>query len=93
MHSLKTFFSLYEQIEDFGMTAPRDTLVIRDGNDPASRQLASLSGSAAENPKYITSTGNQLYLYLTTSGNGGTPGFQIKYYQGMNQNPLDNSKV
>ncbi|CAG7724478.1 unnamed protein product [Allacma fusca] len=73
------------KVEDFGMTSPRDSLVIRDGNTPSSRQLASLTGSVAENPRYITSTTNQLYLYLTTSGNGGTPGFQIKYQQGCEQ--------
>jgi len=67
------------------MTSPRDTLVIRDGEGPSAPKLAVLTGPASENPKYVTSTQSQLYLYLTTSGNGGSPGFQIKYYQGCEQ--------
>jgi hypothetical protein len=70
------------KVEDFGLTSPRDSLLIRDGDGPASSKLALLTGKAKDNPKYITSTGSTLYLYLTTAGNGGTPGFQIKYYQG-----------
>lgn len=70
------------KVEDFGLTSPRDSLLIRDGDSPSSPKLALLTGSASENPKFITSTGSQLYLYMTTSGNGGVPGFQIKYYQG-----------
>jgi hypothetical protein len=70
------------KVEDFGLTSPRDSLLIRDGDTPSSPKLALLTGSASENPKFITSTGSQLYLYMTTSGNGGVPGFQIKYYQG-----------
>lgn len=71
------------QVEDFGLVSPRDNLLIRDGDSPSAPKLALLSGPASENPRYITSTGSKLYLYLTTSGNGGTPGFQLKYYQGM----------
>lgn len=62
-------------------------MVIRDGNSPSAKILASLTGSKNENPKYVTSTGSQMYLYLVTSGNGGagslSPGFQVKYYQGI----------
>jgi len=76
------------KIEEFGMASPRDSLLIRDGNSPSAKILATLTGSKTENPSYITSTGSQAYLYLTTSGNGGSlsnPGYQIKYYQGCEQ--------
>ncbi|ODN06404.1 Fibropellin-1 [Orchesella cincta] len=73
------------KVEDFGLVSPRDSLLIRDGDTPSASKLALLTGPASENPRYITSTGSKLYLYLTTSGNGGTPGFQLKYYQGCEQ--------
>ncbi|XP_043197541.1 uncharacterized protein LOC122368017 [Amphibalanus amphitrite] len=69
------------QIEDLDLEAGNDYIRIRDGPSPDDRQLAWLTGSAPER-RFISSTGNVLYLYVRTDLGNSRRGFSIKYRAG-----------
>ncbi|XP_043234344.1 uncharacterized protein LOC122387849 [Amphibalanus amphitrite] len=69
------------QIEDLDLEAGNDYIRIRDGPSPDDRQLAWLTGAAPER-RFISSTGNILYLYVRTDLGNSRRGFSIKYRAG-----------
>ncbi|KAB7498637.1 Fibropellin-1 [Armadillidium nasatum] len=69
-------------ILDIDLEKDSDFLLIRDGADPTSKELAVLSGKKEDNPRYVMSTGSNLYLYLRTSLGQSKMGFHIRYYSG-----------
>ncbi|XP_063243609.1 sushi, von Willebrand factor type A, EGF and pentraxin domain-containing protein 1 isoform X2 [Bacillus rossius redtenbacheri] len=70
------------QIEDLDLETNRDSILIRNGDNPMSKPLARLTGAASDNPPIVMSTGSQLYLYFKTSLGDSRRGFKIKYSQG-----------
>ena len=47
------------EIEDFEMEPEKDFVLIRDGEEPDSPQLRTLTGKMEENPQFVVSTGNR----------------------------------
>lgn len=70
------------EIEDMELDANKDYILIRDGNQPNSPEIAKLTGVVEENNKIIMSTKNQIYLYFKTNLGDAKRGFKIKYSQG-----------
>ncbi|CAG0907539.1 unnamed protein product, partial [Darwinula stevensoni] len=70
------------KIEDLDLEPVHDFILIRDGPGPESPRLAELTGTGAENPKFVMSTGNRLYLYVYTDLGDSRKGFRIKYFSG-----------
>ncbi|CAB4057448.1 unnamed protein product [Lepeophtheirus salmonis] len=70
------------EIEDFDLEPVKDTIIVRDGIKPTDTVLAKLSGTAINNPQFIISTGDSLYIYIQTSQADSRRGFQLKYREG-----------
>ena len=47
------------EIEDFDMEPQKDFVLIRDGGDPTSPKLKTLTGKQADNPQFVVSTSNR----------------------------------
>ena len=47
------------EIEDFDMEPGKDFVLIRDGEEPDSPKLRTLTGKMEENPQFVVSTGNR----------------------------------
>ena len=54
------------EIEDFEMEPDKDFVLIRDGARADAKELARLTGTRDQNPQFVTSTGNKLYIYTKT---------------------------
>ena len=48
------------------MEPGKDFVLVRDGDDATAQQLAKLSGTQDDNPQFVRSTGNALYVYTRT---------------------------
>ena len=70
------------EIEDLDMEPDKDFVLIRDGDSPNSKVLATLTGKTEANPQFVTSTGNKLYVYTKTDQADSRRGYRIKYYEG-----------
>ena len=70
------------EVEDLDLEPTRDFVLIRDGGGPQDRVLAILSGKASDNPRFVVSTGNKLYVYTQTDQADSRKGYRIKYYEG-----------
>ena len=55
---------------------------LRDGGRADSKVLARLTGTRDQNPQFVTSTGNKLYLYTKTDQADSRRGYRIEYYEG-----------
>lgn len=71
------------EIEDMDMEPEKDFVLVRDGDLPNSKVLATLTGKTESNPQFVTSTGNKLYIYTKTDQADSRRGYRIKYYEGM----------
>lgn len=71
------------EIEDLDLEPTRDFVLIRDGPSPDDQILAILSGEKADNPQFVVSTGNELYVYTQTDQADSRRGYRIKYYEGQ----------
>ncbi|GBP19642.1 Fibropellin-1 [Eumeta japonica] len=60
----------------------KDYIVIKDGNNPSSPELARLTGAGEENKNVVISTTNNMYLYFRTSLGDSKKGFNMRYSQG-----------
>ena len=47
------------EVEDFDMEPDNDFVLIRDGEEPDSPALATLTGAMSDNPQFVMSTGNR----------------------------------
>jgi len=70
------------EIEDFDMEPGRDFVLIRDGEEPTAVELVTLTGRQTDNPQFVVSTGNSLYIYTRTDQADSRRGYRIKYYVG-----------
>lgn len=66
----------------------RDYILVRDGDNPKSALLTKLTGSKADNPKVIMSTGSNVYLYFKSNLGDSKRGFKVRYAQGEYERPL-----
>lgn len=66
------------EIEDLDMEPGRDKVLVRDGGRPDDQVLAELTGTKDDNPRFVVSTGNQLYIYTTTDQADSRRGFRIR---------------
>ena len=55
-----------------------------DGARADAKELARLTGNRDQNPQFVTSTGNKLYIYTKTDQADSRRGYRIKYYEGCN---------
>ena len=46
-------------IEDFDMEPDKDFVLVRDGDNPDSPKLKTLTGKLSDNPQFVVSTGNR----------------------------------
>ncbi|MCL4136243.1 UNVERIFIED_CONTAM: hypothetical protein GTU68_021071, partial [Idotea baltica] len=69
-------------ILDVDLKEVSDYILVRDGSSPTSKELAVLTGTKENNPRYIMSTGSNLYLYVHTSLGESRSGYRIRYYSG-----------
>ncbi|KAG1655606.1 Fibropellin-1 [Nymphon striatum] len=67
------------EFTDFDMDSHGDFILIRDGHKPQDRLLANLTGSMAEIPRFVISTVNKLYIYISTDLAVDRKGFNVKY--------------
>ena len=72
------------EIEDLDMEPEKDFVLIRDGERADAKELARLTGTRDQNPHFVVSTGNKLYLYTKTDQADSRGGYRIKYYEGCN---------
>ena len=70
------------QVEDLDLEPGNDFVLVRDGAEPDSPRLRRLSGSKEDNPQFVVSTGNKLYLYTRTDQADSRLGYRIKYFTG-----------
>lgn len=70
------------ELVEFDLEPENDFIFLRDGPGPEYPLLAKLTGSINDNPKYIISTGNRVYLYLQTSFGDSRKGFAIRFRAG-----------
>ena len=70
------------KIVDLDMEPKNDYVLVRDGPEADSRQLALLTGQVSDNPLYIQSTGDSLYLYVRTDLSDSRRGFLFNYTAG-----------
>ena len=47
------------EIEDFDMEPDKDFVLVRDGDNPDSPKLKTLTGKLSDNPQFVVSTGNR----------------------------------
>lgn len=73
---------LFSQVLDFDFEPEKDFLLIRDGTSPSDPLLAKLTGNAENNPKFILSTRNKIYIYMQTSYGDSRKGFSIRFRAG-----------
>jgi hypothetical protein len=72
-------------MEDLDLEPVHDYVLIRDGSGPSAAQLVKLTGAQDENPKFVMSTNNKVYVYIHTDLGGSKKGFRIKYFSGNYQ--------
>jgi len=70
------------QIEDFDMEPDKDYVLIRDGSSPVDEELVRLTGRQEDNPQFVVSTGNALYVYTRTDQADSRRGYRIRFYVG-----------
>ena len=70
------------EVEDFDMEPGKDFVLVRDGDSPTSPQLVTLTGRQGDNPQFVVSTDNSLYVYTRTDQADSRRGYRIKYYVG-----------
>ena len=71
------------EVDDLEMEPEKDFVLIRDGPTADDRVLAKLTGSQSKS-SFISSTGNQLYVYTKTDQADSRRGYKIRYYEGCN---------
>ncbi|XP_028967225.1 uncharacterized protein LOC108863645 [Galendromus occidentalis] len=60
-----------------------DSILLRDGATPSDTLLARLGGKTSENPKFILSTQNRVYIYFKTdTAHASSKGFSIRFRAG-----------
>ena len=67
------------------MEPEKDYVIIRDGDTPLDEEspvLVKLTGAREDNPQFVMSTGNSLYIYTRTDQADSRKGYRIKYYTG-----------
>ena len=69
-------------MEDLDLEPGNDFVLVRDGAEPDSPRLRRLSGRREDNPQFVVSTGNKLYLYTRTDQADSRLGYRIKYFTG-----------
>ena len=69
-------------MEDLDLEPGNDFVLVRDGAEPDSPRLRRLSGRKEDNPQFVVSTGNKLYLYTRTDQADSRLGYRIKYFTG-----------
>ncbi|KAF8796738.1 CUB and sushi domain-containing protein 1 [Argiope bruennichi] len=88
----KTYWLVFfEQVVDLDLEPDKDFLFIRDGTSPSDPLLAKLTGTAKNNPKFILSTRNKLYIYVQTSYGDSRKGFSIRFRSGCHVELNSNS--
>jgi len=70
------------KIDDFDMEQSKDYVLIRNGPESSSRQLALLTGDQTANPVYLQSTEEAMYLYVHTDLSDSRRGFRFRYSSG-----------
>ena len=60
------------------MEPKKDFVLVRDGKDATAQELATLSGRREENPQFVRSTGNYLYVYTRTDQADSRAGYRYK---------------
>jgi len=71
-------------IEDFDMEPLKDYVLIRNGPEADAQKLALLTGRTEDNPTYIQSTEEAMYLYIHTDISDSRKGFRFRYSMGCN---------
>lgn len=67
---------------DIDLEPNKDFIHIRDGSDPSDPLLAKMTGNVNDNPKFILSTTNQVYIYFHSSFGDSRRGFAIRFRAG-----------
>ncbi|UYV83192.1 clec-78 [Cordylochernes scorpioides] len=70
------------EVVDVDLEQDKDVVLVRDGPLPSSPLLATLTGSSADNPQFITSTQNRLYVYFRSSPGDSRKGFAMRFRSG-----------
>ncbi|KAG0433549.1 hypothetical protein HPB47_019805, partial [Ixodes persulcatus] len=70
------------EIVDLDLEPAKDSILVRDGSLPSDPLLNTLTGPATENPQFIMSTRNRLYLYFRSSFGDSRRGFSIRFRSG-----------
>ena len=82
MISTVSIISTCDQVEDLDLEPGNDFVLVRDGAEPDSPRLRRLTGRKEDNPQFVVSTGNQLYIYTRTDQADSRLGYRIKYFTG-----------
>lgn len=64
------------------MEPNKDFIHIRDGSDPSDPLLAKMTGGVEDNPKFILSSTNRVYIYFHSSFGDSRRGFAIRFRAG-----------
>lgn len=79
------------EVLDLDFEPEKDFLLIRDGTMPSDPLLAKLTGTAKNNPRFILSTKNKVYVYLQTSYGDSRKGFSLRFRSGCHVELTANS--
>ena len=70
------------EVVELDLEPEKDFIYVRDGPGSTFPLLSKLSGSLADNSRYILSTGNKIYLYFYSSFGDSRRGFAIRFRAG-----------
>uniref|UniRef100_A0A6G4ZV11 Uncharacterized protein n=1 Tax=Rhipicephalus microplus TaxID=6941 RepID=A0A6G4ZV11_RHIMP len=70
------------EIVDLDLEPDKDFILVRDGSLPSDPLLKTLTGPASENPQFLMSTRDRLYLYFRSSFGDSRRGFSIRFRSG-----------
>ncbi|XP_055948273.1 uncharacterized protein LOC129981454 isoform X2 [Argiope bruennichi] len=70
------------EVVDIDLEPDKDFIHIRDGASPSDPLLAKMTGGVEDNPKFILSTTNRVYIYFHSSFGDSRRGFAIRFRAG-----------
>ncbi|XP_067122803.1 uncharacterized protein [Centruroides vittatus] len=70
------------EIVEMDLEAEKDYLLVRDGASPSDPLLATLTGGSEDNPRFLLSTRNRIYLYFHASFGDSRKGYNIRFRAG-----------
>ena len=76
---------IFNEKNRYTVIVPQHLFIIhsrRDGSSPDDSTLSVLSGVSSDNPQFVVSTGNHLYVYTQTDHADSRRGYKIRYYEG-----------